>query len=106
MRLAPRVYKGIQTKLYKYWADVETYVIKDVNSAISVYEELVKNKLGRSECYIDYAHSLVVLGSVSGAIDVLKEAMNKCDDTYMIKEKLKGMIELFGGGEEEELPKE
>lgn len=75
MRFIPKVYKGVQAKLYKYWADIETYVIKDAATVCSVYEELVKSKLGKTEVYLDYGQSMVVLGDASKGMEVLRKGI-------------------------------
>lgn len=38
MRIIGKVHKGVQINLYRYWGDVETYVIKDVDTVCRVYD--------------------------------------------------------------------
>lgn len=87
--MIPRIYKSIQLKLYSFWADIETYVIKDVNTASSVHEKLITNMPTRSKFYLDYAHSMVVLGDVTKAMEVIKRGMASSDDTSSLEIKLK-----------------
>lgn len=70
-----KVYKGVQFKLYKFWAEIETFVVKDINTVCYIYEELVKNKIGRTDLYLEYAHTLVILGNVPGAVETLQKGI-------------------------------
>jgi hypothetical protein len=60
----------LANKYYKFWIEVEENIVKDKDTVCKLYEELLKNG-DNFIVYEDYARSLVSMGALKDAKNVL-----------------------------------
>lgn len=81
-------------KYYKLWIEVEENIIKDKETVCKLYEELLKNSDDLT-IYEDYARSLVSMGAIKDAKNVLSRYIFHADD-YRSKSHYFRFLGIYG----------